>query len=128
MKTPFLIGLVIVLCGLFVGSPVSEASGTKHKTPSPTHQQTIVSTVTADAVTVTTQTLSDKGKVMDEKSRTFVITKFTEITVNGQKGTVADLKPGMTINVTIGTDPARAGRIDASGAPPEDQSKKKKKK
>ena len=30
---------------------------------------------------------------------------------------IADLKPGMTVSVTIGMDPSRAARINATGAP-----------
>jgi hypothetical protein len=37
--------------------------------------------------------------------------------VNGQKGTIADLKPGMTVSVTIGVDPTQASRVVATGAP-----------
>jgi hypothetical protein len=40
--------------------------------------------------------------------RTFTVTQFTEINVNGQKATIADLKTRMTANVTMGTDPSRA--------------------
>ena len=44
--------------------------------------------------------------VSDNKiTRTFVMTQFTEINVNGLRATAADLKPGMVVNVTIGTDP-----------------------
>jgi len=46
----------------------------------------------------------------DKVTRTFVITQFTEINVNGQRATVADLRPGMVVNVTMDTDPARASR------------------
>ena len=42
------------------------------------------------------------------------ITQFTEITVNGRKATAAELKPGMTVNVTLGTDPSKASRINAT--------------
>jgi len=46
-----------------------------------------------------------------------MITPYSEIIVNGQKGTITDLKPGMTVNVTIGVDPTQAGRVVASGVP-----------
>jgi hypothetical protein len=120
-----------VFCILTVFTlPTLQAGRTSIKpraTPPPTHLESVVSAVTATSVTATARIVTDKGKVLSETSRAYVVTPFTEITVNGQKGTIADLKPGMAINVTIGTDPARAGRIDANGVPTEDHSKKKKK-
>ncbi len=116
MKKSSLLWQVVFLYGsAFVAISVLNAATVRYKSPPPTHQQTIISSVTANSVTVATQTLSDKGKVLDEKSRTFVITKFTEINVNGQKATVADLKPKMKVSVTIGADPATAARIVANG-------------
>ena len=50
------------------------------------------------------------------------ITGCAFVYVNGQKATVADLKPGMRVTVTAGLDRTQAARIEASGAP-----KKKKK-
>ena len=44
-----------------------------------------------------------------------MITQFTEINVNGRKATAAELKPGMTVNVSLGTDSAKASRINATG-------------
>jgi hypothetical protein len=44
--------------------------------------------------------------------------------VNGQRATLADLKPGMTMTVTIGTDPTHASRINAEGVPVEGKPKK----
>jgi hypothetical protein len=64
--------------------------------------------------------------VSEEKTtRTFIITQFTEINVNGQRATIADLKAGMTVSVTIGVDPTRASRINATGAPVDKNQKKK---
>jgi hypothetical protein len=45
--------------------------------------------------------------------------------VNGQRANIADLKPGMTVNVTIGVDPSRAARINATGVPTDEDEKKK---
>jgi len=64
---------------------------------------------------VAVQTLSGTGKLQDQTSRTFAITQFTEINVNGQRATVADLKPGMKVSVTAGMDPSQAARISANG-------------
>jgi len=81
------------------------AAGRKRKAPPPEQHDPVIASVTANSITVTKQ----------KETRTFIVTPFTEINVNGQKGTIADLKPGMRVNVTIGIDPTCAGRIVASG-------------
>jgi hypothetical protein len=48
-------------------------------------------------------------------TKTLTITQFTEIVVNGQKASVGDLKAGMKVSITLGTDPTRASRINATG-------------
>ena len=99
--------------------PVLHAGASSRKsaaTPTPTHQVTVISAVTGNSVTIELQTVADKGgKVLDKTSRTYRVTNFTEITVNGQRATLADLKPKMKVSVTIGTDPAQAARIVANG-------------
>jgi hypothetical protein len=80
--------------------------GSKKKAPA-APPQPVISTVTDHAITVTQQ----------KTARTFVVTQFTEITVNGQRAGIAGLKPGMTVNVTIGVDPSQAARINATGVP-----------
>jgi len=78
-----------------------------HPEQSPPEQHDpVISNVTANSITVTSR----------RETRTFMVSPFTEINVNGQKGTIADLKSGMKVNVTIGVDPTRAGRIVASGS------------
>jgi hypothetical protein len=110
----------VALCLLVLFAiPVLEAGriSSKHgPTPVPTHPETVISAVTASAVTVTVQTVSDKGgKVLDKTSRAYAVTKFTEINVNGQRASIADLKPGMKVTVTIGADSSQAARIVANG-------------
>jgi hypothetical protein len=51
-----------------------------------------------------------EGKV----TRTITLAQTTEINVNQQKATAAELKPGMTVKVVLNPDPA-ATRIDATG-------------
>ena len=54
--------------------------------------------------------------VVDDKvTKTLTITQFTEINVKGRRATVADLKPGMTVSITLDTDPSRVSRINATG-------------
>jgi hypothetical protein len=73
-------------------------------TPAPIIQTPTITAVTADSITV------KEGQT----TKTLGITQFTEINLNGRKGTVAELKPGMTVNVTLGTDPSKASRINAT--------------
>lgn len=85
-----------------------EAFGaSKKKKEAPVPKAPVIASVTPTAITVT----EDKG------TKTYTITQFTEINVNGQRATIADLKPGMGVTVTLGTDASKASRINASGAP-----------
>jgi hypothetical protein len=80
------------------------ARGKKKATPAPTARPTMISAVTGNSITVT-----------DEKTaKTLTVNQFTEISVNGQKGTLADLKPGMVVNVVLGTSPTQASRVTAT--------------
>ncbi len=98
--------VVSFLLVLITASPAFAGSRKKKATPAQ-YQAPVISSVTGYTITVS-----------DEKTtRTFIITQFTEINVNGQRAAVADLKPGMTVSVTIGVDPARASRIVATGVP-----------
>ena len=116
MKKSFFAALCILTA---FAVPTLQAGRTSIKpraTPTPTHQVTVISAVTASSMTVETQTVADKGgNVLDKTSRTYEVSNFTEITVNGQRATLADLKPKMKVSVTIGTDPSKAARIVANG-------------
>ena len=87
----------------------------RKKKVTPAYQQPVIASVTGNAITVSDQ----------KTTRTFTVSQFTEINLNGQRATIADLKPGMTVNVTIGTDPTRASRINAEGVPAQGNGKKK---
>jgi hypothetical protein len=106
----------LVVSALLVIVTIAPAFGAgKKKKETPARRDIVISSITGNAITVT------EGKV----TRAFTITQFTEINVNGQKATIADLKPGMTASVTIGTDPSRASRVNASGVPVDHDKKKK---
>ena len=90
---------------LLVILATTSAFGAGKKKPEPVQKGTIISNVTATAITVS------EGKTM----KTLTITQFTEINVNGKKATVAELQPGMTVNLTL-ADPTRVSRINATGA------------
>lgn len=116
MKRSFHILFALISASLIFAtiSPILAGGSKKKPTPPEYHPPTIAS-VSANRVTVNEE----------KTTRTFTITQFTEITVNGQRAGIADLKPGMTVNVTLGTDPTRASRIVATGAPAEGSQKKK---
>jgi hypothetical protein len=116
-KSCFLLRWAGVLSLLIIPAlQVGAGSMKPRPTPTPTHHLTVISAVTASSITVETQIVADKGgKVLDKTSRTYGVSNFTEITVNGQRATLADLKPKMKVSVTIGTDPSKAARIVANG-------------
>jgi hypothetical protein len=108
--------LLIVISVLLVALATPAFAGSKKKKSTPAqYHPPVISSVTGNTITVSEE----------KTTRTFVITQFTEINVNGQRAAVADLKPGMTVSVTIGVDPARASRVVATGAPVGGNRKKK---
>ena len=93
---------IILLCGLLA---LSSALGASKKKPEPPpHQGPTIASVTATSITVAEAS----------STKTFGITQFTEIIVNGQKATAAQLKPGMKVSVVISTDSSKASRITAT--------------
>jgi hypothetical protein len=97
----------LIVGALLVAVAIAPAfgGGRKKSTPAAEHHETVISSVGPNTVTV-----SD-----NKTTKTLTVTRFTEINVNGQKATMADLKPRMKVNVTLGTDPTVASRISAAG-------------
>jgi hypothetical protein len=95
--------VLTILCAL-VASTTALAASKKKASPPPVQTPTITA-ATANSVTVTE----------NKTAKTLTITQFTEITVNGQKATARELKPGMAATITLGTDPSKAARINATG-------------
>jgi hypothetical protein len=108
MKNRLFIVVSVLLAGITI-TPAFGKGRKKKTTPAPAYHQPVISSVTGNAITVSEQ----------KTTRTFAVSRFTEINVNGQRATIADLKPGMTVNVTIGMDPSYASRIVATGLPAE---------
>ena len=111
---------VLLLCGLTVISNTGLAQRWTVKrgpTPIPTHPETVISAVNASSITVAVQVVRDAdGEVLKKtSSKILLVTPFTEISVNGQRATVAQLRPGMKVSVTMSTDPTKAARIIANG-------------
>jgi hypothetical protein len=96
--------VVVVSLGMLVPGAGFSASKKPKATPAPIIQSPTIAAVTADSITI------KEGQT----TKTLGITQFTETTVNGRKATAAELKPGMTVNVTLGTDPTKAARINAT--------------
>lgn len=97
----FILAVVVVLVVL-----VAPVDGGGHKAaakPKATPSKTTVTAVMPAALTITD---GAAGKTLN-------VTPFTEIIVNGQKATLADVKPGMVVDVTL-RDPTTASRITAA--------------
>lgn len=101
MKSPVLRLLLctFVICG-FVAP--SFAKTTKKATPALTHEP-VISNVSGNTITVTD----------DKSARAINVSSVTEVIVNGQKATVADLKPGMAVSLTL-SSPTQASRVVAT--------------
>jgi hypothetical protein len=99
--------VVLILATALATAPALAGGRKRKASPTPKYQTPVISSVTGNSITVT----------QDKTTRAYTITRFSEVMVNGQKATVTDLKPGMTVSVTIGVDPSQASRIVATGAP-----------
>jgi hypothetical protein len=106
VKNRLLIVVSILLVAL-AAAPTFAGSKKKKASPAPKYQPPVISIVAGNRITVTE----------DKVTRAFTITRFSEIMVNGQRATIADLKPGMTVSITIGVDPSQASRVVATGVP-----------
>ncbi len=96
----------LLLAGFLGTLALNPAFGGAKEKPAPAPiQGPVIASVTATSMTIS------EGKT----AKTLIITQFTEITVNGIKATAAELKPGMKVSVTLGLDPTKAGRINATG-------------
>jgi hypothetical protein len=103
--------------GQLGATPVPVRPLTPHGTSIP-----VVVSVDADTITVQngifaggkgTHAIDDPKKNASANMRTYTITRFTEITINGHKSKLSDLKPGMPVRVTAGTTPTEAYSIAA---------------
>ena len=93
---------VIAAMAILAVSPAF-AKARKKSSPAPTPHATVISSVSGNTITVTD----------DKNAKAITVTPFTEITVNGQKATFADLKPGMRVELAL-SSPTQASRVTAN--------------
>src|ERR1051325_10955889 len=98
MKAP--LTAISLLLSLLLALP-SMAKPRKPKPKEPEVHTTVISSVAPGSITI----------LEDKMTKTFVITQFTEVTVNGQRARLTDLQPGMSVHVTLGADPTKLSRI-----------------
>ena len=68
-------------------------------------QDTIITGLSPNSITVTT------GK----DTKTYIVTRLPEISLNGQRAAFNELKKGMRASVAADADPTKASRITATG-------------
>ncbi len=112
MNTSWKPSFVAVTLALVMTAPAFAA---EKKKKAPEYHDTVIASVAANSITITE----------DKTTRTFPISQFTEITLKGQRATLAALQPGMAVSVTLGTDGVTASRIAASDPPVHNQDTRK---
>jgi hypothetical protein len=103
LKTQRLL-VFVALLGMLATSPAFGSSKRK-ALPLPRTQFPSIASVTPISITISEA----------KATKTYTITQFTEINVNGVKATAAELKPGMTVSIVISTDSTKVSRINATG-------------
>src|SRR5207248_9934656 len=93
---------VLLTAFAFVAPSFAKAKKTTKATPAPVHEP-MISAVSGNTITVTD----------DKTARALTVNQFTEITLNGQKATLADLKPGMSVSVVL-SGATQVSRITAT--------------
>lgn len=124
MKIPSLRLAAILLIAVLLGAIPANGADKKKKKEALEPVISTIAAVNGNMVDITTGTAT----------KTLKVSQFTEVRVNGQKGSAADVKPGMTVSeVVLGADPSVASRINVAGSAlpietPTPEKKKRKKK
>lgn len=105
--------LLLTTVALATSIPTRVQAGRPKPTPVP-HYHTVIAEISAESITV-------QGP---KQTKTYKITKDTQITYNGKKVTAADLQAGMKVSVTAAMDPGTAVVITANKAPNDPAPKK----
>jgi hypothetical protein len=103
-KVSFRMFLALTILAVVVAGP-ARAAGKKKPAPEPVRP--FISAVNVGSVTVTT----------GATTKTLALKSNSEVLINGQKASPADLKTGMIVNnLGVGTDPAVVSRISVADA------------
>jgi hypothetical protein len=98
--TKLLVSTGFVMLVFAVADAPNAFSGPRN--PPARRHQTLISNVSPTSITIQ----EDSGP------KTFVITNFTEVVIDGQRATVVDLRRGMRVSIDL-DDPLHAHRISA---------------
>lgn len=103
-----------LLAGLWL--PVAAQAGGKIKPREPYKPvYDVIQAVDTAGSTVTIGHVNSK----DTSTKVYKVDSNTDIQVNGEKATLADVKTGMKVSLTIGFDEDKAGGLSLSPAPPD---------
>jgi hypothetical protein len=93
---------LVMLVFTVVDAPNAFSGPRRPRDPPARRHETLISHVSPTSITIQ----EDSGP------KTFGITNFTEVVIDGQRATVADLRPGMRVSIDL-DDPLHAHRITA---------------
>ena len=113
MRSLLAVLLLLTLSGAPALARGSRKKVAKAEPPKPQYEALTAINPAAGTVTIT------PVNGVNTTPRTFRVTKFTEVQVNGRRGTLADLRPGMRATHGLGMDPAVLSRLVLSPAPAE---------
>jgi len=100
IMTRFLVSTGFVILAFTVVDAPELFAGPRN--PPARRHQTLISHVSPTSITIQ----------QDNGPKTFVITNFTEVVIDGQRATVTDLHRGMRVSVDL-DDPVHAHRVTA---------------
>jgi hypothetical protein len=103
-----------LILSVFLSLPLVAAAGTRPKKPPYKAPYDVISAVDNRMGTVTIKHINSPN----HQAKTFKVDNGTEVQVNGNKGTLKDVKKGLKVDVTVGLDDTKADRLVLSPAPP----------
>lgn len=117
MKTIIQKSFLLTACVLLATATLANARGfgRAKRRPPPKTVYTAIASVNSTAMTITTEPKNSTANW----SKTYRMTPKTAVTINGRPGTLADLKPGLRINVGVGMDAGVAETLSVSQPPPD---------
>lgn len=103
------------MIGVFFASGMHSQAGfhPKGHKPPPKPVYMAIASVDTTAMTITVEPKNNNSTA----TKTYKITPKTKVTINGNPGTLSDLRPGLQIHVGLGMDADVAEELSASPAP-----------